>query len=139
MLTYSHAFSYWACAREFAGPCLLQSHAREHREMMYLLAIFGLSVLGALADWCLKLSGQRTPIHLGWLSAGALLYLLCAPGWLLVLRRVPFSGIGAPYAVSNVLLLVAIGVLFFHEHLTLSELLGIAFALFSVVLLHRLF
>lgn len=106
--------------------------------MIYLLAIFGLSLLGVLADLCLKLAGQRTPIQVGWLSCGALLYLLCAPGWLLVMRRVPFSGIGAPYAVSNVLLLVAVGVVGFHERLSLTEIAGIALALCSVALLHRL-
>jgi multidrug transporter EmrE-like cation transporter len=105
---------------------------------MYFLAIFGMSTLGILADWCLKLAGQRSPVHFGWLSAGAFLYLLCAPGWVLIMRRVPFSGIGAPYAISNVLLLVVIGVAVFHERLTMTEVLGISLALASVALLHRL-
>jgi multidrug transporter EmrE-like cation transporter len=107
--------------------------------MTYLLAIFGLSALGVLADWFLKLSGERSPAHVGWFSVGAFLYLLCAPGWLFVMRRVPLSGIGAPYAVSNVLLLVAVGVFAFHERLSITEVLGIGFALLSVVMLHRLF
>lgn len=104
----------------------------------YLLAIVGLSALGVLADSIIKLSSQHSPPHVGWLALGALLYGLCAPGWLFVMRRVSLSGIGASYAGVSLLLLVAVGVFVFNERLSATEIVGVVFALLAVASLYRL-
>ena len=106
--------------------------------MLYILIIFALSALGALGDSFIKLAGQSTRADPVWLTLGTSLYLLSVPGWLLVMRHVPLTAVGALYAASSVLILTSIGLIAFHEHLSPTEIVGIVFALTAVVVLRRL-
>lgn len=60
-----------------------------------------------------------------------------AGGWVYVMRHLSFAEIGIVYAVTTVLLLTGVGVVVLGETLRGSELLGVAMAVGSVLLLAR--
>lgn len=93
---------------------------------------------GVLADIFIKLAGSGPKaVEMKWFAAGFLIYASTAFGWFYVMKHVKLSSLGAIYAVSTILLLVAVGVFYFHEKINLYEIIGIALALISVVLLAK--
>ena len=107
---------------------------------MALLVVIALSVLGVIADVCLKRAslGKSTPAYLSrWFFAGALIYALTSFGWVMAMRRMTLASIGAIYCVMTVLLLAFVGVAIFNEPMTNAEILGISLALISILLLAR--
>jgi small multidrug resistance pump len=105
------------------------------------LAVFvtiAFSVIGVVGDYFLKLaSGREAPLRTTWFYLGFVLYASTAFGWVFVMRHLKLATIGVLYSVSMVLLLTAVGVVFFGESLNLSELTGIVLAVASLVLLMR--
>jgi drug/metabolite transporter (DMT)-like permease len=53
------------------------------------------------------------------------------------MRHLKLATIGVVYSVCMILLLTAMGVLFFHESLSRWEVVGIVLALASILLLSR--
>lgn len=101
-----------------------------------VVVIAAVTVLG---DYFLKLaSTQDSMIWNRWFLAGAVIYALCAFGWVFVMRHLKLATIGAAYSVSTVLLLTALGVLVFDERLDRYEVAGLCCAVLSIVLLARL-
>jgi len=105
------------------------------------LAVFvtiAFSLIGVVGDYFLKLaSGREAPLRTAWFYLGFALYASTAFGWVFVMRHLKLATIGVVYSVSMVLLLTAVGVVFFGESLNLSELAGIILAVASLVLLMR--
>lgn len=96
------------------------------------------SVIGVLGDYFLKLaSGREQSLRTSWFYVGFALYASTAFGWVFVMKHLKLATIGVLYSVSLVLLLTAIGVLVFRESLNYFELIGIALAVISLVLLMR--
>ena len=96
------------------------------------------SVVGVLGDYFLKLASAREqPLRTGWFYLGFALYASTAFGWVFVMRHLKLATIGVLYSVSMVLLLTAVGLVLFGESLNYYELVGIVFALVSLVLLMR--
>ena len=96
------------------------------------------SVIGVLGDYFLKLaSGREQPLRTKWFYVGFALYASTAFGWVFVMKHLKLATISVLYSVSLVLLLTAIGVLVFRESLTYFEVIGIALAVISLVLLMR--
>ena len=96
------------------------------------------SVIGVLGDYFLKLaSGREQPLRTQWFYVGFALYASTAFGWVFVMKHLKLATISVLYSVSLVLLLTAIGVLVFRESLTYFEVIGIALAVISLVLLMR--
>ena len=103
-----------------------------------VLVTFGFSVVGVIGDYFLKLaSGAPQPLRSGWFYVGFAVYATTAFGWVFVMRHLNLATIGVVYSVSMVLLLTAIGVLFFRETLTASEVLGLGMAIGALLLLTR--
>ena len=95
--------------------------------------------MGVAADAALKLASSRPhPFLTGWFALGCLLTAAFAVGWVFLMQSMKLAAAGIVYAVASALLLVLIGVVFFDERLTPSELTGVAMALGAVVLLGRL-
>src|SRR5262245_20806346 len=91
-----------------------------------------LAVVGVVADFFIKLSGSRTKsIELKWFVIGAILYASTTIGWLYVMKHVKLSSIGVIYSLTTLLLLVAVGVFYFHEKLNVYEIIGIVAAVVS--------
>ena len=103
-----------------------------------VLVTIAFSVIGVLGDYFLKLASSREqPLRTGWFYVGFALYASTAFGWVFVMWHLKLGTIGVLYSVSMVLLLTAIGVVFFRESLNYSELAGIVLAVVSLVLLLR--
>jgi multidrug transporter EmrE-like cation transporter len=117
--------------------CLPLPTAAQPIRMINLFLIFAQSLLGILGDVFIKLAGERTPAHLGWLGLGTLAYILTVPGWLLLMRSVPLLAVGLLYAVSTIFLLAVIGVIGFHEHLSALEATGLVLAVLALVAFRR--
>jgi len=96
------------------------------------------SLIGVVGDYFLKLASTRDqPLRTGWFYIGFALYASTAFGWVFVMKYLKLATISVLYSVSMVLLLTAVGVMFFRESLNYSELAGIALAVASLVLLMR--
>jgi small multidrug resistance pump len=103
-----------------------------------VLVTFGFSVVGVVGDYFLKLaSGEPRPLRSGWFYIGFAVYASTAFGWVFVMRHLKLATIGVVYSVSMVLLLTAIGVLFFRESLSAAEVVGLAMAIGALLLLTR--
>lgn len=97
-----------------------------------------LSLITVIADVLIKHSSLQSSFS-GWklLLIGALIYGLTAFGWFFVLRKIKLSTAGVLYAVSCVLLITLVSIFYFKEKITSSEIIGIIFAIISLILLYR--
>ena len=103
-----------------------------------VLVTFAFSVIGVLGDYFLKLASAREqPLRTCWFYLGFALYASTAFGWVFVMSRLKLATIGVLYSVFLVLLLTTIGVVLFRESLNYFEMIGIVFAVVSLVLLMR--
>ena len=103
-----------------------------------MLVTIAFSVIGVLGDYFLKLaSGREQPLRTSWFYLGFALYASTAFGWVFVMRHLKLATISVVYSVSMILLLTAIGVVFFQERLSPTEVAGLVMAVASLVLLVR--
>jgi drug/metabolite transporter (DMT)-like permease len=97
-----------------------------------------MSAVGIAGDYFLKrASGRPHPLATWTFLAGLLLYASTAFAWVYVMRHLKLATIGVIYSVSMVLLLAGMGVLFFGETLSRSEVVGIVLAIAALFLLAR--
>lgn len=103
-----------------------------------LLLTFGFSLLGVLGDYFLKVASLADrPFRTAAFYVGFAVYGSTAFGWLFAMRHLKLATISIVYSVSIVLVLTGLGVVVFNERLRPTEVLGIALALSSLVLLVR--
>lgn len=103
-----------------------------------LLLTFGFSLLGVLGDYFLKVASLADrPFRTAAFYVGFAVYGSTAFGWLFAMRHLKLATISIVYSVSIVLVLTGLGVVVFNERLRPTEVLGIALALASLVLLVR--
>jgi drug/metabolite transporter (DMT)-like permease len=103
-----------------------------------VLITMAFSVIGVLGDYFLKLASAREqPLRTSWFYLGFALYASTAFGWVFVMKHLKLATISVLYSVSLVLLLTTVGVLVFRESLNFFELIGIALAVMSLLLLMR--
>jgi drug/metabolite transporter (DMT)-like permease len=96
------------------------------------------SLIGVLGDYFLKLASERDDsMRTTSFYVGFALYASTAFGWVFVMKHLKLATIGVLYSVSMVLLLTTVGVVFFRESLRWQELLGLAMAIGSLILLVR--
>ena len=108
------------------------------KSQLALLLTFGFSLLGVLGDYFLKVaSSADKPFRSVAFYVGFAVYASTAFGWLFAMRHLKLATIGTIYSVSIILLLTALGVVFFNERLRMMEAVGIALAIASLVLLVR--
>jgi small multidrug resistance pump len=98
----------------------------------------GFSLLGVVGDYFLKLaSANENPLKTTSFYLGFVLYASTAFGWVFVMKHLKLATIAVVYSVSMVLLLTAIGLLFFRESLSHYEIAGLVMAIASLILLVR--
>jgi small multidrug resistance pump len=103
-----------------------------------LLVAVGLAAIGVLADYFLKLASDQTAsARSAWFWIGLAVYAGMAGGWVYVMRHLSFTEIGIVYSVSTILLLTLVGTLVLKEGLHTHEVLGVAMAFGSLILLAR--
>jgi multidrug transporter EmrE-like cation transporter len=101
-----------------------------------VVAAVVMSGVGIAGDYFLKRASERDrPLATADFLVGLVLYASTAFAWVFVMRHLKLATIGVIYSVSMVLLLAGMGVLFFGESLSRSEVAGIALAIASLVLL----
>ncbi len=105
--------------------------------MPYVVAVL-MSVLGVVGDYFLKLaSADALQVNVKLLALGVLIYAATALGWFYALAHLKLAVVGVVYSVSTVLLLTLLGALYFREHLSYMEILGLILAILSLILLAR--
>ena len=98
----------------------------------------GFSLLGVVGDYFLKLASENErPMTTGVFYLGFAVYASTAFGWVFVMKYLKLGTIGVVYSVSMIVLLTFIGVVFFGERLSATEVVGLLMALGSLVLLLR--
>jgi len=103
-----------------------------------VVVTIGFSLLGVLGDYFLKLaSANENSLKTIWFYVGFAVYASTAFGWVFVMKHLKLATIGVVYSVSMVLLLTAIGVVFFQESLNYYEIAGLVMAIASLILLVR--
>jgi drug/metabolite transporter (DMT)-like permease len=104
-----------------------------------VLVTIAFSVIGVLGDYFLKLASAREQsLRTSWFYLGFALYASTAFGWVFVMKHLKLATISVLYSVSLVLLLTGIGVVLFRESLNYFVVIGIVFAVISLVLIDAL-
>jgi drug/metabolite transporter (DMT)-like permease len=102
-------------------------------KFIFLLAVlFGVS-LEVLGDYFIK----RWAVEDQSLFAilGLVIYFIGSLGWMLSLKYESLSKAATIFMILNLLAIVFIGVVFFKEHLTWLQRIGIAFGIMSIALI----
>lgn len=106
------------------------------RVWLAVLVTVGFSALGALGDYFLKVaSGSERPLQTRAFLIGFAVYASTAFGWLFVMQHLKLATISAVYSISMILILTAIGAIFFGETPTRTETIGLVLAVLSLTLL----
>jgi small multidrug resistance pump len=103
-----------------------------------ILAITGITVLTALADFFFKLASEREqPLLNQYFVLGFIHYAASSFGVVYLMRHIKLASFGIVYAVIDVILLALIGVLVFKEKLSQPEWIGVGLGIISLYLLSR--
>ncbi|MEK6951653.1 MAG: transporter [Nanoarchaeota archaeon] len=103
-----------------------------------VLFIIGLSLIGVLGDYFLKLSGSgNNYIDWKWFLIGMILYSSTAVGWFFVMKHIKLGTLGTVYATTTVLALALVGFFFFKETMNYYEITGLIMGIIAIVLLAR--
>jgi small multidrug resistance pump len=98
----------------------------------------GLCFVSVVGDYFIKrASDQPLPFQSWWFLVGLFFYSSTAFGWVYVMQHLRFATLGSVFSVSSVLMLAVVGVLFLGESLQWKEVVGIALAILSILLLTR--
>jgi small multidrug resistance pump len=109
-----------------------------NRSSLAVVLAVVMSGVGIAGDYFLKRASDRDrPLATGSFLIGLVLYASTAFAWVYVMRYLKLATIGVIYSVSMVLLLAGMGVVFFDESLSRTEIAGIALAIMSLILLAR--
>ena len=108
------------------------------KSLLAILVTIGFSIVGVTGDYFLKLASESdASLKSKWFYIGFAVYASTAFGWVFVMKHLKLATIGVVYSVSMVLLLTAIGVVFFQESLNYYEIAGLVMAIASLILLVR--
>jgi small multidrug resistance pump len=105
--------------------------------LMFIIGV-GLSLITVIGDLFVKHASLQSYFSgWKWLLIGAIIYGITAFGWFFVMREIKLSTLGVIYSVSCVLLLTFAGIFYFKEKVSNMEIMGIIFAIVSLVLLAK--
>jgi small multidrug resistance pump len=108
------------------------------QKTLAIVVTIGFSLVGIVGDYFLKLaSASENSLKTKWFYIGFVLYASTAFGWVFVMKQLKLATIGVVYSISMVVLLTAIGVIFFQESLNYYEIAGLILAVVSLILLVR--
>ena len=108
------------------------------RHSMAILVTVGFSAVGVIGDYFLKLASQQgRPLRSVAFYVGFVVYASTAFGWVFVMKHLKLSTVGVVYSVSMIVLLTAIGWVWFGESLGPREVAGLTLAIASLYLLMR--
>lgn len=94
-------------------------------------------VMALVADYFLKIAGQKPEMLNRFFLAGMAIYATTAFIWYVVLKNIKFASANLFYSLFTVLLSVVMGVILFKETLFPVEIVGIVLAISSILILSR--
>lgn len=102
---------------------------------MLLLVFILNNVIHCIGDYFIK----RASIAFTWRDVifGSIFYLITVPGWVWLLKFAKLATLASLGAALNIMMLVAMGVFIFHEHLSTREVVGVLLAIAAVVMFYR--
>jgi len=103
-----------------------------------ILVMLGIISVTLLGDYFLKLAALNTAAPTLPYAIGTSCYAIAAIGIVYALRHMSMASFGVWYSVLTILAMTAMGVLLFEERLATREMVGIGFALASLVCMSRL-
>ena len=108
--------------------------------MKPILLIAIVTALSICGDYLVKMaSSQPSGLASYMFLAGAILYGLPAIGWFFLMKENSLAMIGVGYSGATIIILTAMGTLFFNEAFGIREAVGTALAILSVaVMSHQL-
>lgn len=96
------------------------------------------SVVGILGDYFLKIASKDENSLKSWaFYVGFALYASTAFAWVYIMKHLKLGTIGVLYSLTMIVLLTAIGVIFFEETLHSQEIVGLVMAIVAMILLMR--
>lgn len=109
---------------------------------MYNLILVGivivLAAVGVLGDYFIKLSGNgHSYISYRPFFIGMSIYAITAVGWFYLMKHMKLGVLGVFYALTTVILLAIVGVVFFEEQLNIYDIVGITLGITAIVMLAR--
>lgn len=106
-------------------------------KLVSLVSVLVMVSMALLADYLLKIAGTKPTMINRYFIGGAVVYSLTAFVWYFVLRNIKFSGANLLYSIFTILLSVGIGIFVFKESLGPMEIIGVAMAIGSIIILMR--
>jgi small multidrug resistance pump len=130
--------SRWLVAKPFGERIFQESQIADGEELTRCCCDHCVQFIGRRGRLFLKLaSGNENSLKTTSFYIGFVLYASTAFGWVFVMKHLKLATIGVVYSISMVLLLTAIGVVFFRESLNHFEIAGLVMAIVSLILLIR--
>ena len=106
--------------------------------LISVLAIIGLSLIGVLGDYFIKLSGNSIKYIVWWqFLLGLIIYSTTAIGWFFVMKHVKLSSLGVIYSSTTIIALALVGFFLFKETINVYEIIGVTMGIGSIFLLSR--
>ena len=103
--------------------------------ILIIILVTSISVVG---DYFIKLSGNGIKyINYPLFFIGMIIYASTAFGWFYIMKYTKLSTLGVFFALTNIVLLALMGVVFFKEHLTIYDMVGIILGIISIIILAR--
>ena len=100
------------------------------RHSLAILVTIGFSAVGVIGDYFLKLASQQDkPLRSVPFYVGFVVYASTAFGWVFVMKHLKLSTVGVVYSVSMIVLLTAVGWIWFGESLGPREIAGLILAI----------
>jgi len=96
-----------------------------------------LSVVTVLADAFIKKAALKNVFLSPFILGASLIYLATIVGWFFVLKKVEFLNAGIIYTLIFIITTALVSVLYFHEELLITEMVGLVLALISIFLMYR--
>jgi len=106
-------------------------------KIISLLVAVILSFIGVAGDFFIKLAGKGKIVEWKWLILGMIIYASTSFGWFYAMRNVKLSILGVYYAIFTILFLTVLDTVYFHDRLSFLEIVGIALAIISLIILAR--
>ena len=102
-----------------------------------VIAMIPIIAITLAGDYYIKIASQGRGVTGPAFWIGALLYAASAFGLLIAMRHMSLASVGVWYAIMTVLAMTGLGALAFDERLETREILGIGFAIASLVCMSR--
>ncbi len=119
----------------FMTPDTAPMSADTLRPILLVGAIMAVTLVG---DYFLKLASQQSQPALSWpCLLGVMFYGATALIWVEAMGLASLAALGVYYAVMTVVGMAVLGVFMFGEELRPREILGIGFAVASIILMSR--